>query len=108
MAGFMAAESVAPSIASTLMVSSPWLPLLLGFGIMFAGGALLLFVPETIHRKPVHGNLRESPWGGCRSSSAKPTTLSKLKSDFQQIAKSLASIASVPLVLLLITFLLQL
>jgi hypothetical protein len=107
MVGYMAAEFLAPSIASAMMLSSPWLPLCVGLGVILAGGALMAFVPETFRRKPDNDS-GESTTINSEGSSKSPTVLSKLKSDLLANIDALRRTASIPLVLLLLTFLLQL
>lgn len=46
------AEIIAPSVASVLMVKSPWIPLITGVFIFILGPALIVFVPETLHLRP--------------------------------------------------------
>lgn len=44
-----ACELLSPLVASALMLKSPWIPFLLGFGMFLAGAsATLVLVPETL------------------------------------------------------------
>ncbi|EQL00958.1 major facilitator superfamily transporter [Ophiocordyceps sinensis CO18] len=48
MFGNLAGSFIGPAVSSGLMqVTSPWVPYLVGFGLMPLGAAVLLFVPET-------------------------------------------------------------
>lgn len=49
--GGLLAEVVAPSVASLLMVKSPWIPFVIGAVSMILAGILFVFVPETLHSK---------------------------------------------------------
>lgn len=48
-------ESIAPSIASLTMKTSPWIACFCATIALFIGGFCLVFLPETLHLHPVNG-----------------------------------------------------
>ncbi|KAJ5613356.1 Major facilitator superfamily domain general substrate transporter [Penicillium lagena] len=48
----MGADFVFSAVSSWLMTMNPWVPMLIGWGIVFAGMSLTLFLPETKHALP--------------------------------------------------------
>lgn len=112
----MAAEFISPSVASSLMLRSPWIPLFAGIGILILGGLFMLFVPETLHQKPVNGSMEpiaellDSPSGSSAASAwpIKRSLLYKFKANFVSTFDTLRVYASPILFALLATFLIQL
>ncbi|KAJ5223988.1 hypothetical protein N7468_008530 [Penicillium chermesinum] len=51
----MAAELGSSAVSSYLMVLNPWIPLLVGYAIVFCGMSLTLILPETMHAIPGKG-----------------------------------------------------
>lgn len=51
----MGADFVSSALSSWLMTMNPWVPLLIGFGIVFAGLLFILVLPETKHALPSNG-----------------------------------------------------
>ncbi|KAJ5346313.1 hypothetical protein N7541_008795 [Penicillium brevicompactum] len=48
----MGAELVSTAVSSYLMSLNPWIPLVIGFGIVMSGMMLILVLPETKHALP--------------------------------------------------------
>lgn len=48
----MAADFISSAISSWLMEFDPWIPLLIGFGVIFVGVLFALSLPETMHHDP--------------------------------------------------------
>jgi hypothetical protein len=111
----MAAEFISPSIASALMLRSPWIPLIAGLAIVAFGGLFMLFVPETLHRKPMNDSielaagLSDSASGASAASpsSLKNSLLYKFKRNFISTFNTLRIYASPTLLVLIATFLIQ-
>jgi len=114
--GVMVAEFISPSVASSLMLHSPWIPLLAGMGILILSGPFMVFVPETLHQKPVNSSmepvaeLSDSSSGSFApsTSSMKRSLLYKFKTNFVSTFDTLRVYASPILFVLLATFSLQL
>lgn len=51
----MGAEFISSGLSSWLMVLNPWIPLFIGFGIVFIGLLFILIMPETKHALPSRG-----------------------------------------------------
>lgn len=112
----MVAGFFSPAIASSLMRRSPWIPLLAGLGILIFSGMFVIFVPETLNRKPINGSIE--PVSEILGFSSSPSSLStsqtayslspKLRKNFVNTWETLQAYASKPLVLLLTTFLIHL
>jgi hypothetical protein len=114
--GVMAAELISPSVASSLMLRSPWIPLVAGIGILILGGLFMVFIPETLHQKPVNGSmepvvgLSDSSSGSSAASTSpvKRSLFYKFKTNFVSTFDTLRVYASPILFVLLATFLIQL
>jgi hypothetical protein len=112
----MAAEFIAPSIASSLMLRSPWIPLTTGLSIVALGGVFALFIPETLHQEPVDGlmepveELSDSSSGLSTVSPppVKRSLLYKFKKNFISTFDTLRVYASSTLFILIATFLTEL
>lgn len=55
----MAADFISSAISSWLMTLDPWIPLLIGMGVVFVGVLFTISLPETMHhapRKPEHAD----------------------------------------------------
>lgn len=48
----MGAEFITSGVSSWLMVLNPWIPLMIGFAIIFSGLLFILLLPETKHALP--------------------------------------------------------
>jgi hypothetical protein len=114
--GVMVAEFISPSVASSLMLRSPWIPLLASIGILILSGLFMVFVPETLHQKPVNGlmepvaGLSDSSSGSSAASASpmKRSLLYKFKENFVSTFDTLRIYASPTLFVLLATFSIQL
>jgi len=112
----MAAEFISPSVASSLMLRSPWIPLVAGMGILILGGLFMVFVPETLHKKPVNGSMERvaelsDSSSGSSAASASPMKRSlfyRFKTNFVSTFDTLRVYASPILFVLIATFLIQL
>jgi hypothetical protein len=104
----LSAELVGPIMASALMVKSPWIPILLGAAVLVFGTILINFIPETL-------NLRansEAPTPESRSeisiklgdSILTPSIKSQLHDSWKSLAESVTILNSIPVILLLATF----
>lgn len=112
--GGLAAELFAPSVASALMIRSPWIPLILGQCLIILGGSFAIFIPETVHLRisPTSGMLVKapqskrdlSPSGKIDRTSFYTTAKSKILDSLQQIRSATSVLHSLPIVLLLLTF----
>ncbi|KAL3424549.1 major facilitator superfamily transporter [Phlyctema vagabunda] len=104
------ASIIAPAMAAISMTHSPWIPVIVGYTILVFGSCLIFFVPETLH---LHSggavlvaddfNREASPDG--RVPLAK-TLQSHINGGLQKLRES-ASIMTLPIVILLLTFLTQ-
>lgn len=52
----MGSDFVSSAVSSWLMAMNPWVPLLIGFGIVFLGLLFILFLPETKHALPARAS----------------------------------------------------
>ncbi|KAH6722247.1 major facilitator superfamily domain-containing protein [Leptodontidium sp. 2 PMI_412] len=108
------AELIGPSIASTLMAKSPWLPFLMGPFIILFGTAMILFVPETLHLRPqstASAELTADSSSEQIVSNAKiddSTFFTAVKSQavntLKELWSSMAVLHSLPILLLLLAF----
>jgi hypothetical protein len=102
-------EFVSPSVVSFLMLCSLWIPILLGVRTLIIGSFPLVFVPETLHRKPVDRSIEPVPELSDSSSGSltmllmKHSVFSKLKKNFDNTWDTLYIYTSMPLLLLLAT-----
>ena len=111
------AEILAPSMASILMAKSPWIPLIVGISAFVFGPALFIFIPETLHMHPrssesatltpdatsersVEINHADKP-GFFASITAQATK------GLKEVYSSLSVLHSLPILLLLLTFVIQ-
>lgn len=101
-----------PTLASTLMVRSPWIPILLGMGLLIFGTSLVFFIPETL---PLKGPASTIPGPGSVEAdsftSFKPddasfyTTLkANVTAAKQRLVGSTTTFNRLPVILLLVTF----
>jgi hypothetical protein len=102
------AELVAPTVASFLMAKSPWIPLILGLGVLIFGTSLIMFIPETIHLRPseTEGLAPDSSSGHSKRGKTDYFTAIKTQTldAFKRIYESSTVLHSLPILLLLITF----
>ncbi|KAF7908539.1 uncharacterized protein EAF01_004294 [Botrytis porri] len=104
---FLAAASdlvgqlIAPSLAALLMAKSPWIPILLGISFLTLGSLLILFVPETLHMQHRRTNTSHP------RNSLFATIKHKFSHTLRTLQSSLSILNSAPLVLLLITFIIN-
>lgn len=110
------AQLIAPSVAALLMAKSPWIPYVLGTFFLTFGCLLNLFIPETLHMHPQttsSSHLTPSPDNNDFSSSPKPqsslfTTIKyQFSTSLQALRSSILILHSAPLILLLVTFIIQ-
>lgn len=112
----MVAEFISPSVASSLMLRSPWIPLIAGMGILIWGGLFMVFVPETLHKKPVNGSMEHvaelsdssSSSSAASTSPMKRSLFYRFKTNFVSTFDTLRVYASPILFVLIATFLIQL
>lgn len=98
------------------MLRSPWIPLLAGIGILILGGVFMLFIPETLHQRPVNGSmepvaeLSDSSSGSSAASTSpmKHSLFYRFKTNFVSTFDTLHVYASSLLFVLLATFSIQL
>ncbi|TVY16230.1 Efflux pump ustT [Lachnellula arida] len=105
---------IAPTVAGVLMAISPWIAMILGITILAIGSSLVVFVPETLHlRLSASGTLVEASPAERDLSPTRKTDKSRsyfvtVKSQFadglNNISSSTAILHSLPVVLLLLTF----
>lgn len=116
----LVAEVIAPSLATYLMKTSNWTPMFLGLGIIIFGTGLTLFIPETLHMRPRSsdpGHLTPSASNADLQANDDPDTkepttiLSAMKHEFatalQTLTSSIEILSSTPVLLLVLTFLIQ-
>jgi hypothetical protein len=111
------AEIIAPSVASSLMEKSPWIPLFIGISAFVPASALLVFIPETLHMRP-----RESESATLTPDAASERSLSiddfdkpsffgsivsQAVNGLKEVYGSLSVLHSLPILLLLLSFLIQ-
>ncbi|RDW79795.1 hypothetical protein BP6252_04433 [Coleophoma cylindrospora] len=104
------AQIIGPSIAATLMIRSPWIPLLLGYFILILGSLTVVFIPETLHlhaagTKDLVPDIERSPSPSRADALIK--TLKAQISDGLQKFRASASIVSIPILIMLLTFINQ-
>lgn len=97
----LGANLLATFLSAQLMRIDPWIPFILGFGILVLGGLSILFLPETLHSKPKaatdEAEMPEQP----SFAAAIKARLASLLSDVRQSA---SLFKSYPVVALLLTF----
>ncbi|KAF4637074.1 hypothetical protein G7Y89_g1021 [Cudoniella acicularis] len=113
--GGLAAELFAPSVASALMIRSPWISLILGQCLIVLGASLIVFIPETLHLRisPATGMLVKAPASRDDLSSSKKidkstfytTVKSQISDKLSQVKSATSVLHSLPILLLLFTFL---
>ncbi len=111
------AEIVAPSVASSLMAKSPWIPLIVGISTWIFGAALMIFIPETLHMRPrATDSASLTPDTASERSISinevdKPnffaSVTSQAANSLKQIYGSLSVLHSLPILLLLLSFITQ-
>jgi MFS family permease len=111
------AQILAPSIASFLMAKSPWIPLIIGLSMIVLGPALIVFIPETLHMRPrANESASLTPDAASeRSVSSKnddkpsffAVVISKVMDSLKQIYGSPSVLHSLPILLLLVSFVMQ-
>ena len=106
------AELIAPSVASFLMAKSPWIPLLTGLATLTFGTSLIMLIPETLNLRPSETREPNPDSSSQHSSSSKGDKLdffSKAKirvaNAFRRLYEATTVLHSLPILLLLITFL---
>ncbi|KAM3075037.1 hypothetical protein ACMFMG_007504 [Clarireedia jacksonii] len=107
----LTAELIAPTVASTLMAFSPWIPLYCGLAVLALGLCLIAFIPETLH---LHASANTLPGcsasiGGSSSNSDsiskfKPTLQRRLTESITNIYVSTTPFHTLPILLLLLPF----
>lgn len=109
----LVAQLIAPSLAAVLMAKSPWIPILLGISFVTLGSLLILFVPETLHMQhqrtsASHVALATSDDGVPHNCNTKTSLFATMKHEFSNTLRILRSsfsiLNSAPLLLLLLTF----
>ncbi|TVY43956.1 Efflux pump [Lachnellula subtilissima] len=105
---------IAPTVAGVLMAISPWIAMILGMIILAIGSSLVVFIPETLHlRLSAPGTLVEASQAERDISPTRKTDKSRsyfssVKSQFanglNNISSSTVILRSLPVVLLLLTF----
>ncbi len=98
------------------MLRSPWIPLIIGFGIVMFGGVFMIFVPETLHKNSINGSteadaeLSDSLSGSSAMSISpmKYSLLEKFKKNFISTFDTLRVYASPTIFVLVATFSIQL
>ncbi|KAH7356776.1 major facilitator superfamily domain-containing protein [Rhexocercosporidium sp. MPI-PUGE-AT-0058] len=108
------ADLIGPSVASTLMAKSPWLPFLMGPFIILFGTAMILFVPETLHLRPkavISAELTSdssseqiASHGKFDDSTFFTSVKSQVVNTLQELWGSMAVLHSLPILLLLLAF----
>ncbi|TGO27295.1 hypothetical protein BPAE_0044g00300 [Botrytis paeoniae] len=112
----LVAQLIAPSLAALLMAKSPWIPILLGISFLTLGSLLILFVPETLHMQNQRTSTSHMAVAistndflrNCKPQNSLITTIKhKFSHTLQILQSSLSILNSAPLVLLLITFIIN-
>ncbi|RFU28514.1 hypothetical protein B7463_g7814, partial [Scytalidium lignicola] len=109
--GALLAQLIAPSIASILMMRSPWIPILLGFGLVISGCIIfMLVVPETLHLHISKTSTLEPDLEPEieLTNGVKASLLTDLRSKFWENIKNVRAATTIlhspPILLLLMTF----
>ncbi|PQE05738.1 Major facilitator superfamily domain general substrate transporter protein [Rutstroemia sp. NJR-2017a BVV2] len=107
----LTAELIAPTVASSLMAISPWIPLCCGLAVLALGLCLIAFIPETLHlRASTNVTLDcEASTGGSSDDSdsitkLKPTLHRRLSDSITNIYVSTTPFHTLPILLLLLPF----
>lgn len=112
----MVAEIVAPTIASTLMRKSPWIPLFVGLGVVSLGSWAVIFIPETLPRKQSNvlleaGDMIDNEAASTDSTArllpTKSSLFVKLNGNLSSELRSLRTHITIPILLLLPGFLIE-
>jgi len=103
------AELIAPSVASFLMAKSPWIPLLVGLSTLVFGTGLILLIPETLNRRvSADGLIPDSSFKHSAARKDKSSIFSATKDQiidaFKRVYEATTVLHSLPILLLLITF----
>lgn len=105
---------IAPSVAGGLMAINPWLSIIPGWFIIALGGSIVSFIPETLHMQlspsgvlvPASKPRSHSPSQKMDKSASYITSVqSQFMDAFKKIRSSTEVLQSLPIVLLLLTFL---
>lgn len=113
MVAAIAGEIVSPSIASALMVKSPWIPLLLGIGTIVFGASLIAFIPETLHMRIRSVKVTGSAEGRRRSSHGldpAPSSFNiqeQIRGALKDLPNFTSMLRTTPILLLLSTFIIN-
>jgi MFS family permease len=107
----LVAELIAPTVASSLMMKSPWIPILIGAGILVCGTFLITLIPETTHLR-AHGTESEAVTPDSVSersiklddSTFLAAAMSHLQDIWRRLVGSLFVLRSFPVIILLMTF----
>ena len=103
------AEVIAPAVASFLMAKSPWIPFMLGISLLAFGTSLVVFIPETGRRKSAEELNRDSASEHGSSLQEKfdffTTIKLRISNGLKQLYEASKVLHSLPILLLLITFL---
>ncbi|KAH8820882.1 major facilitator superfamily domain-containing protein [Xylogone sp. PMI_703] len=108
--GSLVAGLIAPSVASVLMMRSPWIAMLIGFGVIIIGCILfMLLVPETLHLHPLKtSDLDSDLESENQLDGVTEPLLADLRSKFWENIKDVRAAVtifrSLPILLLLVTF----
>jgi hypothetical protein len=106
----MVGELIAPSVASALMLRSPWIPMITGVGLMALGLVPIVFIPETLHLR-ASGTVDLTPDSSSerspspsRKGSLLSTVTTKVLGSLKRLHSSSSVLHSLPIILLLLTF----
>ncbi|TVY52685.1 Efflux pump ustT, partial [Lachnellula suecica] len=108
-------DIISPSIAGGLMAINPWISLILGWFMLALGGSIVAFIPETVHLRLspsgtlVHAPPAERDTARSRKTNKPSSYVQIVKSQFgdglNKLHSSITLLNSLPIVLLLVTFL---
>jgi len=103
---------IAPTVASVLMVRTPWIPLVLGLVLLAMGIIPTLFIPETVRSAPAIAEVfTENTSEGSFSLRKRASFFISLKSNIVDVIRRLYESSSVlhslPILLLLIPFIIE-
>jgi hypothetical protein len=106
MCGGVIAEIISPSVASFLMVRSPWIPIFTGLGLITFAIIPALWIPETLHLRPDVPSDTASirSFTPKKSYSYVATVRAKIADGLKSILESATILNSLPVILLLIPF----